>query len=455
MNNNRFITYDFQDDYLNEINSSAYHLNTTQIQVENTPQSYVSTDLPDLPSKFPPDSETPVFESQLSDTNSFTFDDQSIRSSSPQTCQTQHGDQFSDEGITYRNIESISITTTLNCPKPNDVRTNGQLIAQRVFELPDGIPSGPWLNSDIAKIELNQWAYKFNSGGGCFKLIWGSTLPKASKKGKQKVLLCHCGRKSRHCGEKTQRSTYKCNCPHYIKLEECVEGWGIVGLNIKHNHDFPASHGATLADPQLRHIPEELLEFGRKLKQAGFSGSKISQVLENEAFQRDIRITWTRKDVYNNFASKRGERYLDATNFVEFLQKRYNQNDLFFEVMTDSDGCLVNAFWILIDALHRWSDTSHATNKYGLKFGPLITIDSNGRTIILACSLLTTETEHSFEWVFSTFEKAFHHPPKVIITDRDPTMASAIHKVWSNTVHLLCTFHLAKNLTSHIKPDLL
>ena len=345
---------------------------------------------------------------------------------------------------------------------PNNFRTNDQLIAQRAFDLPDGLPSGPWFDPDIAKIELNQWAYKFTSGGGCFKLIWGSTLPKTRKKGKQKVLLCHRARKSRHSGEMTHRSCYKCNCPHYIKLEECVEGWGIVGLSLEHSHDFPASHGTTLADPQLRHIPEQLLEFGMKLKQAGFSGSKISQALESEAFQRDIRITWTRKDVYNNFASKPGERYLDATNFVEFLQKRYNQNDLFFEVMTDSDGCLVNAFRILIDALHRWSDnfsnnvllfhTSHATNKYGLKFGPLITIDSSGRTIILACSLLTTETERSFEWVFSTFEKAFHHTPKVIITDGDPAMASAIQKVWSNTVHLLCTFRLAKNLTTHIKP---
>ena len=161
--------------------------------------------------------------------------------------------------------------------------TNGQLIAQRAFELPEGIPSGPWLDSVIAKIELNKWAYKFNSGGGCFQLIWGSTLPKTRKKGKQKVLLSHRGRKSRHCGEKTLRSTYKCNSPHYNKLEECVEEWGIVGFNIEHNHNFPASHGATLADPQLWHIPEELLKIGRKLKHAGFSGSKISQSLESEA----------------------------------------------------------------------------------------------------------------------------------------------------------------------------
>ena len=73
----------------------------------------------------------------------------------------------------------------------------------------------------------------------------------------------------------THRSSYKCNCPHYIKLEECVEGWGIVGLCLEHNDDFPASHGTTLAVPQLRHIPVQPLEFGMKLKQAGFSGSKL------------------------------------------------------------------------------------------------------------------------------------------------------------------------------------
>ena len=136
-----------------------------------------------------------------------------------------------------RNIESVPITSALNCSNHNNFRTNDQLIAQRAFDLPDGLPSGPWFDSDIAKNEFNQWTYKFTSGGRCFKLIWGSTR----KKGKQK-------------------------------------------------------------------------------------------------------ITWIRKDVYNNIASKPGERYLDATNFVEFLHKRYNQNDLFFEVMTDSDVCLVNAF---------------------------------------------------------------------------------------------------------------
>ena len=112
---NRFVTFDFQDDYLNENNSSFYHLISTQ--VGNTPQLYVSTDLPDLPSKFPPNCETPVFDSRFSDVNSFTFDDLSngSRSSSPQICQTQSTDQYSDQDIIPRNIESVTITSALNC----------------------------------------------------------------------------------------------------------------------------------------------------------------------------------------------------------------------------------------------------------------------------------------------------------------------------------------------------
>ena len=160
----------------------------------------LSTDLPDLPSKFPPNCETPT--SRFSDVNSFTLSISS-RSISPQICQTQNTDQYSDQDIIPRNIESVPITSALNCSNPNNLRTNDQLIAQRAFDLPDGLPSGPWFDSDIAKIELNQWEYKFTSGGGCFKLIWGSTLPKTRKKGKQKVLLCYRARKSRHYGEMT------------------------------------------------------------------------------------------------------------------------------------------------------------------------------------------------------------------------------------------------------------
>ena len=76
----------------------------------------------------------------------------------------------------------------------------------------------------------------------------------------------------------------------------------------------------------------------------------------------------------------------------------------------------------------------------------------HGRTVILASSLLSNETESSFDWVFREFVKAFHTLPKVLFTNGDPAMAAAIRSALPNTSHLLCTYHLSKNLYTHIKP---
>ena len=76
----------------------------------------------------------------------------------------------------------------------------------------------------------------------------------------------------------------------------------------------------------------------------------------------------------------------------------------------------------------------------------------HGRTVILANSLLSNETESASDWVLREFLKAFHTPPKVLFTDGDPTMAAAIRDALPNTFHLLCTYHLSKNLYTHIKP---
>ena len=131
-------------------------------------------------------------------------------------------DQSPEDEAIPCNTDSEFVSSRTNFPNPIKLRTNDQLIAGNATELTNDLPSGQWLKSDIAKNELNELASKSTSGSGCFNPIWGSTLPRTSKKGKQKVLLCHRARRSRHCGEKT-RLSYKCNYPfYYIKQEEKV-----------------------------------------------------------------------------------------------------------------------------------------------------------------------------------------------------------------------------------------
>ena len=118
--------------------------------------------------------------------------------------------------------------------------------------------------------------------------------------------------------------------------------------------------------------------------------------------------------------------------------------------------------WLLTDSLECWAqldgnnpiffDTSHATNRYALKFAAFTTIDKHGKSQILACSLIARETTDSFVWIFTQFLQAFRQCPRVIITDGDPAMAAAITQIYPSAIHLLCTFHLGQNIVSHIKP---
>ena len=191
-------------------------------------------------------------------------------------------------------------------------------------------------------------------------------------------------------------------------------------------HNLVKSNGAGLGESSLSFIPEELLELGKMLKHAGFSSYKISQGLESEAYRRAMPISWNYQDVYNKFAPSQGERILNATNFSQYLKSRHSDYGLSYELSLDSEGSLDIVFWILRDSLEEWAidsdnhpvfyDTSHGTNKYALKFGAFTTINLNGQTIILACSLLTNETEESFSWVFNEFINGFHKPPRIIFT---------------------------------------
>jgi hypothetical protein len=86
-----------------------------------------------------------------------------------------------------------------------------------------------------------------------------------------------------------------------------------------------------------------------------------------------------------------------------------------------------------------------------MKLGCFVSIDSTGRTRILAASFVSAEDEESFTWAFSKFLERFGSP-QVLFTDSDPAMALAQKNVWPLTTHLLCTFHIWKNFWQHIRP---
>ena len=94
-------------------------------------------------------------------------------------------------------------------------------------------------------------------------------------------------------------------------------------------------------------------------------------------------------------------------------------------------------------------DTTFSTNRYGFKLGLFITVNEHLRTVVLAQTLLMRELKEDFVWAFEQFLKYFKIPPVVIFTDSDKAMAYAIREVLPTTMHLLCTYHISKNIHTH------
>ena len=87
-----------------------------------------------------------------------------------------------------------------------------------------------------------------------------------------------------------------------------------------------------------------------------------------------------------------------------------------------------------------------------MKLGCITIIDSNGKTQVIAASLIKSECIDSFKWVLDSFEKIFSQPD-VIFTDGDEKLATSIEEQWDSnkTIHLLCTWHVFKNVDKKLR----
>lgn len=72
-------------------------------------------------------------------------------------------------------------------------------------------------------------------------------------------------------------------------------------------------------------------------------------------------------------------------------------------------------------------DTSHVTNKHGMKLGCFRTTNTDGMNVIVGCSLLVEETIEDYERDFQSPKEAFNgHVPRVVLTNGDQAVTYAL-----------------------------
>ncbi|XP_058734041.1 uncharacterized protein LOC131605735 [Vicia villosa] len=102
------------------------------------------------------------------------------------------------------------------------------------------------------------------------------------------------------------------------------------------------------------------------------------------------------------------------------------------------------------------SSTNSCTDltQYRLPLLEIVGVKSTKLTFSVAFAYLEHEREESFTWALQKLKELLYHEkllPNVMVMDRELTLMNAIDYVYPNASHLLCTFHILKNVSMKCK----
>ncbi|XP_050368937.1 protein FAR1-RELATED SEQUENCE 3-like [Argentina anserina] len=150
----------------------------------------------------------------------------------------------------------------------------------------------------------------------------------------------------------------------------------------------------------------------------------------------------------------------DAQSLINMFKTKQIEDPMFFyTVQVDQDNRMTNFLWR--DGKSKTDfdcfgdivmfDTTYRTNKYNMICAPFVGVNQHWKNVLFGCAFLLDETTASFIWLFETFLEAMEgKKPKTIFIDRCQAMANAIEKVFPESRHRLCLWHISKNATHNI-----
>lgn len=144
------------------------------------------------------------------------------------------------------------------------------------------------------------------------------------------------------------------------------------------------------------------------------------------------------------------------------LQERHIHHRPFVSKTT---GCLLRLFVALPESIQHLTqnpdvllmDATYKTNRFNMPLVDTVGIDSCNKTFFISFAFMSSETDLDYEWVtqcnLELYTKYLPRgiKPLIIATNADLALIKAVHKVFPNTIALLCLQHIQKNISKHCK----
>ncbi|MCL7029427.1 hypothetical protein MKW94_007850 [Papaver nudicaule] len=253
---------------------------------------------------------------------------------------------------------------------------------------------------------------------------------------------------------KADTGTKKKGCPFKISVLCGADSkWRITVRNGQHNHDPPESlvghHTSTLSET----------EYCKVVKMYN-DGAKPATILT--AMKREFPgIVCHIKTIYNAIQKSNKISGDGRTSFQEFMhlcaenhyivRKRTNMGqevtDLFFAHPQFAD--LANTFHDFVIL-----DNTYKTNLYDMPLLNVVSHTSTRAQFTVALCFMQFEREDNFVWALEKLKELYLYDnvPNVFLTDCDQALINAVKIVFPLSTHLLCIWHINKDMMAYCKP---
>jgi len=133
-----------------------------------------------------------------------------------------------------------------------------------------------------------------------------------------------------------------------------------------------------------------------------------------------------------------------------------------FSRCVDESNVVSDLFWTHPDAVKLLNsfntvfliDSTYKTNKYRLPLLEIVGVTSTRLTFSIAFAFLSSEKQNNFTWAFERLRGLFITSEgglQVIVTDMDLALMNAVGIEFHECYHLLCCFHIKKNVQAKCK----
>ncbi|KAH7665861.1 FHY3/FAR1 family protein [Dioscorea alata] len=257
-----------------------------------------------------------------------------------------------------------------------------------------------------------------------------------------------CMTDKRQTGKTIQRRRdTRTNCHARMVVSRMESGvWTIKTFDDEHNHHLLCTPSKVKKMRSHRHINETCKNLMETLHKSRVGPSQMCRIL-NETLSNTGCALITRDDCSNHLKGVRnnniGQECMAIVKF--FKEKKLNDDFFFFDMELDELGQTRCFFWA--DGRSRMAysefgdvvvfDTTYQTNRFCFPFAPFVGVNHHRKSILFGCALIADETQE-------------RKHPQTIITDQDLAMGKAIAKVFPNSGHRLCSWHIGRNSMKYL-----